>query len=85
MKCAAVVCIAFVAVQTVLSLDDTVMSPPAWGVVSACVWLTYIVSRGWHTLSVWDRRQFLWGIVSAICFLYYLQYDPEFQVSHTCA
>lgn len=56
--------------------------PPAtWAMGSLCLWSAYISSRNWETIGLWDKRQFLWGCISAVGFLYFLQFDPTFQVS----
>lgn len=71
--------------QCALYLDPKqILAPPSWAVVSVCIWLAYILVRGWHTLGTWDRRQFLWGVFSAVCFLNFLQLDQEFTVSEIC-
>lgn len=54
-------------------------SPATWGLFSIVVWLSYIAARGWRMLQLSDRQQFVWGILSAVAFLNFLQYDPEFR------
>jgi hypothetical protein len=55
--------------------------PPAyWAFLSVGIWLCFVCSKGWHRLDVWDCRQILWGLLSSVCFLSFLQSSPEFQV-----
>jgi len=76
-----VAAIALLGAQAVLSVseDSTIFAPSSWGILSVCIWLSYVVIRGWAALGPWDKRQFLWGVFSAVSFLNYLQFDPEFQ------
>lgn len=70
-----------VAVQAALYADAAVfLAPASWGILSVCTWLLYVTSRGWMALTAWDKRQFMWGVFSAIMLIQYLQYDTEFQV-----
>lgn len=54
--------------------------PACWALWSFCAWFIYTNTRGWSELSVWDRRHFYWGVISALLFLDYLYFDPDFEV-----
>lgn len=56
------------------------LGPQAWGIVAVCVHLACVVLRGWPAMGTWEKRQFLWGVFSCVCFLNFLQYDPDFKV-----
>jgi hypothetical protein len=63
-------------------LKQTYVPPSYWAFLSFCVWLTFVIKKGWNRLDVWDVRQVLWGVLSTICFLSFLQNNQQFEVSH---
>lgn len=67
------------AAQTLGRVTPT-FAPSSWAPLSVALWTLYAVTRGFRSLSTWDKRQAAWGIVSAFCFAKFLQYDPTFTV-----
>lgn len=55
-------------------------SPVSWAILSFVLWLTYGFTRGWRAMSVWDKRQMGWGLISSIVFFDWLQIDKDFKV-----
>jgi hypothetical protein len=58
---------------------EALFAPQGWALASCAIWLAYL-SRRAAPLGLWDKRQLAWGLSSAVCFLYYLQFDQTFQV-----
>eukprot|EP00798_Chlamydomonas_sp_ICE-L_P023004 gene23004-30196_t len=54
-------------------------APSSWAALSSFVWIAYIFRRGWGTMSAWDKRQAIWGILSVFPLLHYLHLDQEFE------
>ena len=71
--------IAFVAIAAYVVFQEALLAPQGWALASCATWLAYLSRRG-APLGLWDKRQLAWGLSSAVCFLYYLQFDRTFQV-----
>eukprot|EP00198_Chlamydomonas_reinhardtii_P004973 XP_001694309.1 predicted protein [Chlamydomonas reinhardtii] len=62
--------------------DEVAFSPPSWAVLSVCCWSGFVLAKGgWSALTANDARRFGFGVLAAVAFLQFLQWDGEFEVS----
>ena len=63
--------------------------PWSWVVMSCSVQVSCLILRGWSRMDVWERRIFLWSMVSILSFIHFLLMDPTFSgwesVYHFCS
>ncbi len=63
------------------SLVDSNFAPLAWGSTAWCVWLLFILAKGWENLQRSDKCHLAWGWTSASAFMVFVSiYDPSFKV-----
>ncbi|PNW80246.1 hypothetical protein CHLRE_08g383800v5 [Chlamydomonas reinhardtii] len=60
--------------------DEVAFSPPSWAVLSVCCWSGFVLAKGgWSALTANDARRFGFGVLAAVAFLQFLQWDGEFE------
>lgn len=75
--------LACLATYSAVSLEPgRILPPSSWPAVSVCIWMAFVLVRGWEHMSIWDKRQLLWGVLAAIAFQRFLLLDPEFKVQY---
>ena len=63
------------------SLLDSNFAPLAWGSTALCIWLLFILAKGWDNLQRSDKCHLAWGWTSACAFMVFVSvYDPSFKV-----
>lgn len=64
------------------------MNPWSWVVMSSGIQVACLSMRGWSSMDVWEKRIFLWSMVSLVSFVHFLSMDPTFvgweSVYHFC-
>ena len=81
LQLATVTGITLAASQTIRLLDlasETTFSPASWGITAIAIWLTYAV-LAWDRLTLFDRQQMLWAMVSVTAFFHFLEGEVSFQ------
>lgn len=83
--CGVLVVVSVVA-YSLLNLD---VNPWSWVLMSSGVQVACLCMRGWSSMDVWERRIFLWSVVSILSFIHFLLMDPTFigweSVYHFCS
>lgn len=63
-----------------LRLEPGTLLPPwSWNIITLCVWTAYILTKGLGRLSVWDKRELVWAVLSCAALLQFLAQDPSFR------
>lgn len=57
----------------------TLLPPRSWNMITLCVWTAYILTKGLGRLSVWDKRELVWAVLSCAALLQFLAQDPSFR------
>jgi hypothetical protein len=57
----------------------TLLPPRSWNIITLCVWTAYILTKGLGRLSVWDKRELVWAVLSCAALLQFLAQDPSFR------
>jgi len=65
------------------------MNPWSWVLMSFGIQMACLTLRGWSTMDVWEKRIFLWSMVSILSFVHFLLMDSTFvgweSVYHYCS
>lgn len=75
--------------MAVYSVEILDMNPWSWVMLSSGVQMACFTMRGWSAMDVWEKRIFLWSVVSVLSFIHFLLMDPTFvgwtSVYHFCS